>query len=117
ALTGDGGDEIFGGYTRYQDQLSINRIPVGLRSLAALGVPLLPDGLRRKRRLRALDGDLATRFVQTDLLLAVAERPSLYDPAYYVQVRDHDPCERQLNLFRAAEHLDPAAQMQYVDAH
>jgi asparagine synthase (glutamine-hydrolysing) len=48
---------------------------------------------------------------------AVDARPSLYDPAYYAQLRDHDPSERQLSFFRAAAHLDPAARMQYVDAH
>ncbi len=31
-LTGDGGDEIFGGYTSYQRELAINRIPNPLAS-------------------------------------------------------------------------------------
>jgi asparagine synthase (glutamine-hydrolysing) len=116
-LTGDGGDEIFGGYTHYQNVLSRERIPAGVRFLAAQGAALLPDGLPAQRRLRALGRDLATRFVQTGLRFAVDARPALYDPAYYAQVRDHDPCQRQLSLFWTAAHLDPVARMQYVDAH
>src|SRR5437763_2130876 len=61
ALTGDGGDEIFGGYTRYQRELDRERIPAGLRVLAAQGASLLPDGMRGKRRLSMLGRDLATR--------------------------------------------------------
>ena len=36
-LTGDGGDEIFGGYTRYEREMSINRIPAFLRAFMAAG--------------------------------------------------------------------------------
>jgi asparagine synthase (glutamine-hydrolysing) len=51
------------------------------------------------------------------MIFLPASRPSLYAPEYYAQVRDHDPRERKLSLFRATEHLDTAARMQHADAH
>src|SRR5438874_12682466 len=44
-LTGDGGDEIFGGYTRYERELAISRIPGFMRFLLGYGSMLMPDGM------------------------------------------------------------------------
>src|SRR6266702_3691727 len=63
ALTGDGGDEIFGGYTRYERELVISRIPALLRYLLGYGGMLMPDGMRGKSRLLNLHHDLAARSV------------------------------------------------------
>src|SRR6266700_1730760 len=40
-LTGDGGDEIFGGYTHYKREMSISRIPGFMRSLLGFGSMLM----------------------------------------------------------------------------
>src|SRR3989442_852527 len=55
-LTGDGGDEIFGGYSRYAGELSIHRIPAFLRFLLGCGGMLMPDGMRGKKRLSIMRG-------------------------------------------------------------
>src|SRR5256712_7170778 len=67
-LTGDGGDEIFGGYPRYASELSINRIPAFLHALLAYGGTLLPDGMRGKNRLSNMRYDLPTRAVQSEVI-------------------------------------------------
>jgi len=115
-LTGDGGDEIFGGYKHYQRELSINRIPALIRSLLKYGSMLMPDGMRGRNRLRNMGSDLATRFAQSYTRYPVGSRPSMYDSEYFAHVRDHNPYEQHIREFRTAQQLDIMAQMQYVDS-
>jgi len=54
ALSGDGGDELFAGYTRFLAAEALEKIPAGLRSVAgriAPYVPRRPRSLARARRL------------------------------------------------------------------
>src|SRR5438477_7885331 len=114
-LTGDGGDEIFGGYTPYRREWFINRIPPILRSLLGFGSRFMPDGMRGKNRLGSLTRDLPTRAVQSTMLFAANTRSSMYSPGYFPQVRDYNPYERLTGEFRAVSDLDVTAQLQYVD--
>jgi len=114
-LTGDGGDEIFGGYIPYRREWLISRIPPILRTLLAFGSRFMPDGMRGKKRLGSLLRDLPTRTVQSQMLFAADSRSSLYSPEYFAQVRDHNPYERLTSEFHAVSDLDVRAQLQYVD--
>jgi asparagine synthase (glutamine-hydrolysing) len=114
-LTGDGGDEIFGGYTPYRREWLVSRIPPMLRSLLGFGSRFMPDGMRGKKRLGGLLDDLPDRVLQSCMLFAAESRPSMYSPAYFAQVRDHNPYERLTGEFRAVSDLDVTAQLQYVD--
>ncbi len=114
-LTGDGGDEIFGGYSRYAGELSIHRIPAFLRFLLGCGGMLMPAGMRGKNRLSIMRGDLATRYTQRFMIFPADSRPSMYTREYFALVRDHTPYERLISEFRAVSHLDVMAQLQYVD--
>jgi asparagine synthase (glutamine-hydrolysing) len=114
-LTGDGGDEIFGGYTPYRREWLISRIPPILRSLLAFGSRFMPDGMRGKNRLGSLTRDLPTRTVQSQMVFGANLRSSMYSPEYFAQVRAHNPYERLISEFRAVSDLDVTAQLQYVD--
>jgi asparagine synthase (glutamine-hydrolysing) len=116
ALSGDGGDEIFGGYTSYQRELTIKRIPKLLRLLLGYGSMLMPDGMRGKKRLNNLRSDFAMRCVQAGMLFPPGSRSSMYSSEYFDQVRDHNPFERLLTEFRNVSDLDITARQQYVDA-
>lgn len=116
-LSGDGGDEIFAGYTHYLRELEISHIPWPMRQLLGWGSQFMPDGMRGKRRLRNIHRGLPIRYVQGTMIFPVGTRDWMYQPDYYAQIRHHDPYERQTAPFKNVSQLDVATQMQYVDAH
>ncbi|OGX22435.1 MAG: asparagine synthase (glutamine-hydrolyzing) [Omnitrophica WOR_2 bacterium GWF2_43_52] len=54
ALNGDGGDELFAGYDRYQAMLLTARMPIPVRKLLSLLSVVLPDSTNPKHKLRRL---------------------------------------------------------------
>jgi asparagine synthase (glutamine-hydrolysing) len=116
ALTGDGGDEIFGGYVHYERELVTSRIPLLMRLLLGYGSNLMPDGMRGKKRFHNMLYDHARRNVCSTTLFPENSRRSMYSRDCFERVRGHDPFERQLSEYRKVSGLDVTASMQYVDA-
>src|SRR5690606_4707681 len=92
ALNGDGGDESFGGYTRYVANAlaaRLRRVPAPLRRAVARCGALLPAGggissvRSRARRLTAtLPLDEAARYARYVSWLDPAARRALYAPGF-----------------------------------
>lgn len=116
-LSGDGGDEIFGGYTPYRREMVIDRIPSWVRFLVGHGATLLPEGTRGKKRLSTMHRDLATRCVEAETCFSIDSRTALYHPEHLARLRTYDPRVRQMSLFNSTTQLDTIARMQYADAH
>lgn len=114
-LTGDGGDEIFGGYDHYEREYNISRIPPLMRYLLAYSSMLIPNGMRGKKRFGNMHRDLATRCVHILSRFPENSRHAMYTEEYFASVHDHDPYKRHLDLYRQVSHLDLLTQMQYVD--
>ncbi len=81
-LSGDGGDELFGGYDRYLPHRRVaqfDRLGIaGLRRAAALVWPLLPHGTTGKNFLRHVSQDAEGRYLDSVALFQADERESLY---------------------------------------
>jgi asparagine synthase (glutamine-hydrolysing) len=114
-LTGDGGDEIFGGYTRYEREVAIQRIPQLVRSMLGLGSSLMPEGMRGKKRFNMMRRDLATRYARTFTPFPVGSRAAMYTPEFAALVQQHNSYQWLSDMFQTAPRGDIITQLQYVD--
>jgi asparagine synthase (glutamine-hydrolysing) len=115
-LSGEGADELFGGYTIYREPISLawaERVPkAGRRAMGALST-LLPDGLRGKDLLRRAAIPLEERYYGNARNFSGPELAQL--------MRGHDPDLSHVtvteDLYRQTREAgyDDVTAMQYVD--
>jgi asparagine synthase (glutamine-hydrolysing) len=118
ALSGDGGDEVFAGYTHYQELEQyrwMGQIPTWVRR--ALLKPLtgaLPFTWPGWNYLYTM-GTLKNQGVPSGLGLYPYIRERLYTPEFKSQMRGCDPFELTERLLSQGQHLDPVSRYQYLD--
>ncbi|TWP48903.1 asparagine synthase (glutamine-hydrolyzing) [Lentzea tibetensis] len=113
-LSGEGADELFGGYTIYREPLSLapfEKVPGALRKAMGKVSTKIPQGVRGKDLLRRGALTLEERYYGN-------ARIFLDDQLRQV-LRTYDPAVSHMDAtaqaYRESEHWDPVTRMQHVD--
>jgi len=128
ALSGDGGDESFGGYRRYRfhllEEKMRNSLPLGLRRpvFGIMGrlypkADWAPRILRAKSTFEALARTSVEAYFHSVSILRDAMRRRLYNPAFRAQLGGYNAIEVMNRHARRAPTDDPLALVQYLDMH
>jgi asparagine synthase (glutamine-hydrolysing) len=126
ALTGDGGDELFAGYSRYQAvRLGawFDRLPRPFRFLLAgpYWLKLAGGGRQRsfQRRLARFAGTLGQspgrRYLEWMSIFNENRRAQLYSDAFVEQMPDADPFDFLAAAFRRSAHRDAVTSASLAD--
>ena len=89
ALAGEGGDELFGGYVRYNQMIKMkdkfNGFPLGVRKLVSLAAEnILPIGFKGRHYLMNIGTDFSNSIPLADSLFNYNERKKLLQSKYKV---------------------------------
>ncbi|MDD5072404.1 MAG: asparagine synthase (glutamine-hydrolyzing) [Candidatus Omnitrophica bacterium] len=101
ALNGDGGDEAFGGYERYQAMLiseNLQKLPIYLRNMISGLAGILPDSVNQKDTLRRLKRFLGSaglpageRYLRWAGILGEVRPDELYSDEFLKETRSSGP--------------------------
>ncbi|MEO6885403.1 MAG: asparagine synthase (glutamine-hydrolyzing) [Jatrophihabitantaceae bacterium] len=112
-LSGEGADELFGGYTIYREPISLRafeKMPAGLRRGLGRVSTKIPEGTRGKDLLRRGAINIEERYYGNARIFRPEEMGfyRMYDPSVsYMDVTR--------GLYQSTKHLDGSTRMQYVD--
>ena len=126
ALSGDGGDEAFGGYRRYRlhvaEEAVRRRLPEGLRRIVfgAAGhlypkADWLPRPLRAKTTLQSLSRSSVQAYGRSMSAVPAHLRAALYTPQFRRELGGYDASQVFEDAARGFEGGDPLDLLQHID--
>ncbi len=113
-LSGEGADELFGGYHYYIEPLdfaSYQKIPSFLRKTAAVFARTLPQGFHGKRFLINGAKKMEERYIRNNYVFNYTERDKVLSP----NIKAVNPSAFTKPYFEKVKNEDDITKMQYVD--
>lgn len=117
-LSGEGADELFGGYRIYREPYSLRPfdfIPLGLKRLMHRLIRKLPVGMKGRNTLLRATTPLEERFFGNALLFTddlKAEVTGWKQDSLHLYKK---PFDIAAPFYEKVKHLDPVSRMQYID--
>lgn len=115
ALSGEGADEVFGGYGIYREPRALSffhTLPLPVQKTLHLAERVLPAGIPGKNYLARTKRPLEKRFLGNAYIFSSLEKSSL-------TLLENNPSPFRITdrLYRESAHLDDVTRMQYIDLH
>ena len=113
-LSGEGADELFGGYNIYHEPLSLSgyeKVPKPLRKGVAALAGLLPEGVKGRSFLIRGSKDVDERFIGNANIFTKKQR----DKVLKVTTKEATPQNLTAPFYEKTKGLDDITRMQYID--
>jgi asparagine synthase (glutamine-hydrolysing) len=118
-LSGDGGDELFGGYDKYVvegRERRYGRMPAPIRWALRAGAAAMPEGMRGRNFLRHVSLGGHDRYLDATTLFRRAQQARLFTPEAFDLVSRHDPWAEN-RRWLGDPRLHWLSALQYSDLH
>jgi len=116
ALSGEGSDELFGGYNIYREPHSLrmfSKLPSPILAILRVLARIIPEGIKGKSFLERGTTPLEKRYIGNAKMFDEREKRDLLvrynDRIHYLDITDP--------LYAEARQYDPVTKMQYIDIH